>query len=104
VEVADFLPGQANNGTVTCELGQFSSDGVHRGAVEVMLRSEQVQLRPADNEPAEVVERTYYGHDQLIRLRLNSGTELRSRLLGSAGEFYLGQRVELAAADAVVVY
>jgi iron(III) transport system ATP-binding protein len=101
---ANFLPGQANNGTVTCELGRFSSDGIHTGAVEVMLRPEQVQLQPADNGPAEVIERTYYGHDQLIRLRLNSGAELRSRLLGSAGEFYSGQRVEVKAADAVVVY
>jgi iron(III) transport system ATP-binding protein len=101
---ANFLPGQANNGAVTCELGQFSSDGLHRGAVEVMLRPEHLQLQLADNGPAEVIERTYYGHDQLIRLRLNSGAELHSRLLGSAGEFYPGQRVELSAADAVVVY
>jgi len=101
---ANFLPGQVNNGTVTCELGEFSSDGIHTGAVEVMLRPEQVQLRPADNGPAEVIERTYYGHDQLVRLRLKSGAELHSRLLGSAGEFYPGQRVELKAADEVAVY
>jgi iron(III) transport system ATP-binding protein len=101
---ANFLPGQANNGTVTCELGQFSSDGIHRGTVEVMLRPEQLQLHPSDDGPAEVLEQSFYGHDQVVRLRLNSGTELHSRLLGSAGQFYPGQRMEVKAVSEVMVY
>lgn len=101
---ANFLPGQANNGTVTCELGQFASGGLHRGAVEVMLRPEAVQLVADEAGAAEVIDCVYFGHDQVVQLRLDSGARLRSRLLGSAGDFLPGQRVRLAVQDRAVVY
>jgi len=101
---ANFLPGQARNGHVTCELGQLPTSGLHTGPVEVMLRPEDLKLTPGDLGPAEIVDREYFGHDQLVRLRLNSGTLLHSRLLGSEGDVYPGQRVALQVRDKVVVY
>ncbi len=101
---ANFLPGQASYGQVTCELGQLATSCLHTGPVEVMLRPEDIQLIPNDTALAEIIERTYFGHDQLIQIQLASGTRLQSRLLGSAGEFYPGQRVELKVGDGVVVY
>ncbi len=101
---ANFLPGQANNGTVTCELGQFPSGGLHSGAVEVMLRPEAVQLVADEAGAAEVIDCAYFGHDQVVQLRLDSGTRLRSRLLGTAGDFQRGQRVRLQVQDRAVVY
>jgi iron(III) transport system ATP-binding protein len=101
---ANFLPGQATNGTVTCELGQFPSGGLHSGAVEVMLRPEAVQLVADEAGVAEVIDCTYFGHDQVVQLRLDSGVRLRSRLLGAAGDFLPGQRVRLEVQDRAVVY
>jgi len=100
----NFLPGQANNGTVACELGEFPSGGIHSGAVEIMLRPENLQLVPDEAGIAQVVDRAYYGHDQLIQVRLDSGTCLQSRLLGSAGEFQPGQRVKLSIQEHAVIY
>src|SRR3712207_8932144 len=41
---------------------------------------------------ATVEDREFYGHDQLLKLRLDSGRTLRARLVGGPG-FSLGERV-----------
>src|SRR3712207_9083432 len=41
---------------------------------------------------ATVEDREFYGHDQLLKLRLDSGRTLRARLVGGPG-FGLGERV-----------
>lgn len=101
---ANFLPGQASNGHVTCELGRLPASGIHTGPVTVMLRPEAIRLTPDEAGPARVVEQEYYGHDQLVTLHLDSGTVLQSRLLGWEGDFSPGQRVRLDVQDSVVVY
>jgi hypothetical protein len=37
--------------------------------------------KPLSDDPAEIVGRTFYGHDQLLDVRLRSGTVIRSRRL-----------------------
>ncbi len=101
---ANFLPGQAGDGQVICELGQLPTKGIHTGPVEVMLRPEDVRLVPDKSGTAEIIDREYFGHDQLVRVRLNSGTQFQSRLLGSEGDFSPGQRVDLKVRGKVVVY
>lgn len=101
---ANFLPGQARDRYVTCELGQLPTSAIHTGQVEVLLRSEDIVLIPAESGPAEIIDLEYFGHDQLVKLKLSSGTHLQSRLLGSEGNFYPGQRVELRVRDKVIVY
>jgi len=101
---ANFLPGQAGPGQVTCELGQLPTACIHAGPVEVMLRPEDVSLVVAESGSAEVMQREYFGHDQLVEVRLGSGASLKSRLLGPAGDFYPGQRVNVEIRDQVVVY
>jgi iron(III) transport system ATP-binding protein len=101
---ANFLPGQASNGQVTCALGQLPTVGIHTGLVEVMLRPEDLHLIPSETGSAKIVGREYFGHDQLIRVRLESGTYLQSRVLGSNDEFHPGQRVDLKVRRRVVVY
>jgi iron(III) transport system ATP-binding protein len=90
---ADVVPGTAGDGMVDCELGRFPADRSLRGAVEVLVRPEWVAIgapggangdRPPDHAAeARVVGRSYYGHDQLVRLELASGLQLRSRSRGS---------------------
>lgn len=101
---ANFLPGEAHNGQVTCELGSLPTTSIHSGAVEVMLRPEDIALTPSDNGQADIIDRDYFGHDQLIHFQLSSGARLYSRLLGSAGDFYPGQRVAVRVTDSVITY
>jgi len=101
---ANFITGRAFNGQVECELGQLKTTSIHNGPVEIMLRPEELHLTLDNNGPAEIITREYYGHDQLLQLRLNSGTPLKSRLLGFTNNFTPGQRVSLQVRDSVVVY
>jgi iron(III) transport system ATP-binding protein len=101
---ANFLPGQAGDGQVSCELGRLPTLGIHTGPVEVLLRPEDLLLKLDPAGPAEIVDQEYFGHDQLIKVRLASGLQLQSRLLGSEGDFHSGQRVTLTMRDKVVVY
>lgn len=101
---ANFLPGLAGRGQVTCELGQLVTPSIHAGAVEVMLRPEDLRLILTENGLAEIVDREYFGHDQLVEIKLPSGVHLQSRLLGSAGDFQPGQRVKVQVNNPVIVY
>jgi iron(III) transport system ATP-binding protein len=83
---ADVLPGTARDGVVECELGRFGAAPELSGRVNVVIRPESVAIGsgPA-REPhaeAQVVARSFYGHDQLLQLQLPSGLRLRSRRLG----------------------
>jgi iron(III) transport system ATP-binding protein len=101
---ANFLPGQADGGQVTCALGRLPTLGRHTGPVEIMLRPEELELTANPTGPATVIEREYYGHDQLLTLRLDSGQLLYSRLLGLASDFTPGRRVDLVVRGPVLVY
>ena len=86
---ADVLPGTAGGGVAECELGAFAVDAGRTGAVEVVLRPEQLAITPggADGSSdgrvaARVRRRSYFGHDQLLELELASGTGVRCRLPG----------------------
>jgi iron(III) transport system ATP-binding protein len=102
---AEVVPGTAGDGVVDCELGRFPADSALRGAVEVVVRPESVAIAvagngsssgpsgngspgngavPSDAAAARVVARSYYGHDQLVRLELASGLQVRSRSHGAA--------------------
>ena len=89
---ANFLPGTAEDGQVRCELGTIPVLGDGEGEVEIMIRPEALVLRALPDGKARVEEREFYGHDQLLKLRLDSGGELRARLVGGPG-FALGERV-----------
>ena len=86
--VVDVLPGQARDGRVETVLGVVG-DGAgagHRGVVDVLVRPEALALGAAEQAPAgagpvpvTVVEREYYGHDQLVVVELDGGLRLRHR-------------------------
>ena len=81
----EVLPGEARNGRVECELGSVQADAGTDGSVDVLVRPESVAigLRGPQGAPsAEVVSRQFYGHDQLVELRLPSGQVIHSRRLG----------------------
>ncbi len=100
---ANFLPGTAQNGRVRCALGEIPSTGAYEGEVEAMLRPEALRLAARPDGEATVIGREFYGHDQLIKLRLCSGTTLLSRLGGGPG-FKVGERVSVEVEGPAVVF
>jgi iron(III) transport system ATP-binding protein len=95
---ADVLPGHASAGVVECELGRFSVGRELEGRVDVVLRPESVAIGLETTHPhytdARVVERAFYGHDQLVGLELASGLRVRSRRLGFPA-WHPGDRVRV---------
>ncbi len=81
----EVVPGESAGGRVSCELGSFSADQEVDGPVDVLLRPESIAIGisgPDGAASAEVVGRRFFGHDQLVELRLGSGKTIRSRRLG----------------------
>jgi len=97
---AVILRGEARGGMVSCELGRFTADPSASGPVDVMIRPESITLstipQPGHRETHEAVVtgREFYGHDQLVTVRLESGTELRSRSIAFPA-WHQGDRVRL---------
>jgi len=95
----EVLPGRAANGTVECELGSLPNRGGLAGEVEVLVRPESLAIgtgEPPDRRSAAatVVSRSFYGHDQLVELRLASGRTVRARRLGFPA-WHPGDRVRV---------
>ena len=76
---ANLLPGEVRRGVVTTELGEVpAAGGAEDGPVLALLRTEDLDLvEPGD---ARVVSAEYFGHDQVVTVRLASGTPVRARL------------------------
>ena len=85
---SECLSGTAGDGWVEFELARLRLNTGFEGPADVLLRPESVAVgvgpppRGAAATDAVVVGRDYYGHDQLIELRLRSGQLLRSRRPG----------------------
>jgi iron(III) transport system ATP-binding protein len=93
----EIVPGEATGGRVTCELGSLPATHTVEGAVDVLVRPESLAVGisgPGNAAEAEVVARRFYGHDQLIELRLRSGRRVRSRRLGFPA-WHPGDRVRV---------
>jgi iron(III) transport system ATP-binding protein len=101
---AQFLPGAGSGRRVECELGNLPTFGPVHGIVDVMIRPESLRLTPAADGAmpnATVTGRLFFGHDQLLRVRLDSGTTLNARL-GSYGGIRPGDRVQVSVRGAVL--
>ncbi len=104
VHAAEFI-GDANiyrlraeAGRVQSPFGELPAPEGHAGGVAVVVRPEELQVMPG-GFGGEVVAREYYGHDQILHVRLLSGAEVRVRVgpherLGGAGPIALGLRTQ----------
>ena len=93
----EVLPGEARDGRARCELGSFPAEGAASGPVDVLVRPESLAVGlhgPQSAAGAEVVSRRFFGHDQLVELRLPSGRVVRSRRLGFP-PWHPGDRVQV---------
>lgn len=94
---ADVVTGAAGDGVVDCELGRFEVAPGLSGEVAVVVRPEVVRMSledTADGTRAVVVGRSYFGHEQLVDLELDSGQRVRSRI-GGTTPCRLGDEVRL---------
>ncbi len=91
---AEFVDGTVRDGVVETPLGRFPAEAGASGSVEVMIRPESVRLTPTNSGSALVVDREFYGHDQLVTLHLDDGRRLLSRM-GPAPAFRPGDRVDI---------
>jgi iron(III) transport system ATP-binding protein len=101
---ADVLPGHADDRTVVTAIGALKLDVPARpGSVDVVVRPERVRLRLDSAGEGVVSDITYFGHDQLIAVRLADGTRVRSRM-GPVRAFELGDRVSVSVTGDVIAY
>jgi iron(III) transport system ATP-binding protein len=107
---AVVVRGQGSHDSVTSALGTFPVRGVpHEGAVQVVIRPEQIRVTPWSGEPgwvaATVVGRRFFGAYTVLSLELADGSEsaIDAMVLGEdvpPG----GAKVGLSVAGSVAVY
>jgi len=69
---ANFLPGSADGWKVSCALGELPLAEPVKGAVEVMIRPEMIDLQPEPNGVAQVESVQFLGYDQVVMLTINT--------------------------------
>lgn len=87
---AEVVPGTADDRHADTELGPVVLDTPAHGPVDVLVRPEAVAVVVA-SEAGEgaagvrgrVLARSFFGHDQLLSIELDSGRRLHSRVVGS---------------------
>jgi iron(III) transport system ATP-binding protein len=81
---ANLVAGTADGNEVTCALGTFRPlNTPPAGPVTLIVRPESLRLRHDPGGGTVVVDATYYGHDQLVEVRLNELCVLKARLMTS---------------------
>ncbi len=100
---ANVISGEASPGLVECALGSAPSAEDYSGSVQVMIRPENLSLATETGIPAVVVADEYFGHDQMITVRLDDGTVLKVRDLPGR-DVTLGDRVGVSLRGGVVVF
>lgn len=98
----EFIEGTAGEHLVETAYGSFRNPTGNRGPVEVLIRPESVHLTRVEEGGALVVDREFYGHDQLITLHLDAGKRLLARH-GPEPIFNPGDYVEWEIGDVMVL-
>ena len=100
---ANFIRGDGKGERVATEIGTLQATRPVTGSVDVMLRPEWLSVTEDPDGAARVVDREFYGHDQVVKVRLESGVELRVREW-SPLNLTKGQRVAVKAREKVITF
>jgi len=104
IGTAEVLSGEGDGVVVRFALGTLPAPGSALGAVDVIVRPESLVLSSAEPDAGSgrVVDRVFYGHDEIVTGALDSGPTVRSRARGGS-RWRLGQRVDVTVDGAVTV-
>jgi len=108
-KVAEFvgdinvIAGRAIGRAVVCDLGTISVVDDLYGPADVLIRPEALQLTNDLGGQAVQVGRSFFGHDQMINLRFDSGLRLSSRV-GPTFTFRRGARVRVQLSGDVLAF
>jgi iron(III) transport system ATP-binding protein len=104
---AQFLPGVAENSTVTSELGTLDLLEPAEGKVDLLLRPEMITVSPYNDDPTAiagtVTTRRFFGRDQQINVMLTSGTEITARI-PTINRFSAGELVAITVDRPVLTF
>lgn len=95
------MRGQVSAGRVTTVLGDFPYAGPHAGQVEVMIRPEWIRVESDPAGEVKVIDREFYGHDQMLLLELPGGGRFIARSVPRPG-YRAGDTVTISVDEAVV--
>ena len=99
---AQFVNGDAHLGKISIPFGEFPYHGSERGSVRVLIRPEWVHPTKRHDSDVVVIDREFYGHDQLLMLELPDGRRISARV-GTYPSLDIGDRVDIGL-DEVVVF
>lgn len=104
IGASNFLPGSGHGRWVECELGRLETQVEAWGAVDILVRPESIDVRPAaQGSGCRVREVVFFGHDQLVSLGVHANLSLDARL-GPTYQFFPGQPVEIRIVGPVMAY
>ncbi|MBW3594562.1 MAG: ABC transporter ATP-binding protein [Actinobacteria bacterium] len=92
---ANLVPGDVTAGVATTALGRFPAADVPDGPIRMMVRPEEISIAPAADGIARIVDTEFYGHDQMVRARLDDGNLLEVRLLGPHPDLHVDATVDV---------
>ncbi len=99
----NVIAGRAIGRAVVCDLGTISVVDDLYGPADVLIRPEALQLTNDLGGQAVQVGRSFFGHDQMINLRFDSGLRLSSRV-GPTFTFRRGARVRVQLSGDVLAF
>lgn len=99
----NVIAGRAIGRAVVCDLGTISVLDDLYGPADVLIRPEALQLTEDLGGQAVQVGRSFFGHDQMINLRFDSGLRLASRV-GPTFTFRRGARVRVQLSGDVLAF
>lgn len=100
---ANFVPGEALGDVVSCALGTMPLATPAHGSVDVLIRPEQLCVQPSPAGQGVVHQLTYFGHDQLVQVRVDGMTMLSARTFLRA-DLCPGTVVTLCVTGTVMTY
>ncbi len=101
---ANALPGEARGDVAATALGDLALRRPARGAVDVLIRAEQIALAgPGQGVPAAVTRVMYYGTHQHVWAALDEGATVKARCAPDA-RWRAGERVALRVSGPVAAF
>jgi len=100
---ANFVPGRARGCQAECVLGTVALADPIDGPVDVMVRPEALDLRPDLAGCGTVEQIVFFGHDQLVGIRMCDGALIQART-GPRTDLSPGARVAVSVQGVAVAF